>query len=514
MDETPPPPPVDGSYALKPAQPAAIVIFGASGDLTCRKLLPALYQDWRQGMLAPGTAVIGISRSEMTDDAFRDKVRTAIKEAHHEGPPPDEGVLNEFAKAASYLPGAFEDPVPYQKLAEKLKVLDRERALGGNRLFYLATPPAAFPVIVRNLAAANLVNRAADGPWTRIIVEKPFGHDGASARALNQTVGEAFREDQIFRIDHYLGKETVQNILVLRLGNGIFEPLWNRRYVDQVQITVAESLGIEGRAGYFEDAGIIRDIVQNHLLQLLTLTAMEPTASFSPDAVRSEKVKVLNAIHVPTPDEVHTDVVRGQYGPGVIDGKQVPGYRQEPGVKPGSITDTYVALKLRIENWRWAGVPFYLRAGKRLPKRVTEIAICFKPAPHSIFRSTGRAAKEPNVLALRIQPNEGISLSFGAKMPGSEIRIDPVQMDFRYSAAFGAEPPEAYERLLHDALVGDSTLFARRDEVDGAWTIVDAIVNGWNQSPAPDFPNYAAGTWNPEEAVELLTRDRRWWRKL
>src|SRR5262249_25684199 len=314
---------------------------------------------------------------------------------------------------------------------------------------------------------------------------------GASARALNDTVGEAFREDQIYRIDHYLGKETVQNILVLRLGNGIFEPLWNRRYVDQVQITVAESLGVEGRAGYFEDAGIIPDIVQTHPLQLLTLTAMEPTASFTPDSVRNEKVKVLRAIHVPTPDEVRTDIVRGQYGPGVIDGKQVPGYRQETGVKPGSTTDTYVALKLRIENWRWAGVPFYLRAGKRLPKRVTEIAISFKPAPHSIFRSTGRAAKEPNVLALRIQPNEGISLSFGAKMPGSEIRIDPVQMDFRYSTAFGTEPPEAYERLLHDALVGDSTLFARRDEVEGAWVIVDAIVDGWRQGPDPDFPNYA-----------------------
>jgi glucose-6-phosphate 1-dehydrogenase len=491
-----------------------LVIFGASGDLTSRKLIPALFRLSCQKLLAPGTSIVGVARSQVTDQAFRDQLWTVMQEESPESAKGQAEQFAEFAKRIFYVSGVFENRAVFDTLGKKLAELDAAHGTSGNRLFYLATPPAAFPVIIQNLSAAKLVNRAPDGPWTRIIVEKPFGRDLASAHELNGIVGAAFREEQIFRIDHYLGKETVQNILVLRLGNGIFEPLWNSRYVDHVQITVGEALGVEGRAGYFEQAGVIRDMVQNHMLQLLTLTAMEPPVEFSADAVRNEKVKVLQSVHIPTPEEVARDVVRGQYGPGVIADKKVPGYREEPGVNPASTTDTFVAMRLTVDNWRWAGVPFYLRSGKRLPKRETEIAIAFKPAPYSVFRRSMAGALEPNVLALRIQPDEGISLSFGAKMPGPEIRIDPVQMDFLYSTAFDNHPPEAYERLLLDAMLGDSTLFARRDEVEGAWKIVDAIVAGWQAAPPPSFPNYAAGTWNPKEADALLGRDGRRWRRL
>ena len=499
--------------SAREAPPTAIVIFGASGDLTSRKLIPALYKLTRSRLLARGTAIIGVARRPLTDEVFRGDAREALQKAFPEADAAEAGLREDFARGVSYVAGGFESETTYADLRARLETADRERGTGGNRLYYMATPPSAFPVIIGRLAAAGLVNRSGDGPWTRIIVEKPFGRDLASARQLNQVVGADFREDQIFRIDHYLGKETVQNILVLRLGNGIFEPLWNNRYIDHVQITVGETLGVEGRAGYFEQAGVIRDMVQNHMMQLLTLTAMEPPAAFEADAVRNEKVKVLQSIHVPSPDEVIRAVVRGQYGPGFAGGSKEPGYREEPGVRPDSITETYLAMKLRIENWRWAGVPFYLRSGKRLAKRVTEIAIAFKPAPHSIFRGAGLDAREPNVLALRIQPDEGISLSFGAKMPGPEIRIDPVRMDFLYSTSFGGDPPEAYERLLLDAILGDSTLFARRDEVEGAWAIVDALVAGWQAGPAPEFPNYEAGTWNPPDAEKLIARDGRRWRR-
>jgi glucose-6-phosphate 1-dehydrogenase len=495
------------------APAAAIVIFGASGDLTSRKLIPALFRLWCQKLLPPGTCIVGVARTQDTDEKFREDLWTAMQEDSPDTARDHKEHYDEFAKGIFYHTGTFEDRTVFDALGAKLRQLDAERGTGGNRLFYLATPPAAFPLIVRSLGAARLVNRSHDGPWTRIIVEKPFGHDLAGAQSLNAIVGDSFREDQIFRIDHYLGKETVQNILVLRLGNGIFEPLWNCRYVDHVQITVGESLGVEGRAGYFEQAGVIRDMVQNHMLQLLTLTAMEPPVEFSADAVRNEKVKVLQSVRIPDPEEVARTVVRGQYGPGTIDGSAVPGYRQEPGVAPASSTETFVAARLSVDNWRWAGVPFYLRSGKRLPKRETEIAIAFKAAPYSVFRRSMPGTLGPNILALRIQPDEGISLSFGAKVPG-QIRIEPVQMDFLYSEAFGGRPPEAYERLLLDAMHGDSTLFARRDEVEGAWKIVDAIIAGWQAAGAAPIPEYAAGSWNPKEADELLARDGRAWRKL
>ena len=516
MDEIPNPF-RDVSSQARRSDPGVIVIFGASGDLTSRKLLPAIRNLFRQGLVPEGTSIVGVARRPLSDDDFRDAFRKAAAKAQSSEDPGDASDprgLESFLKGVFYVSGAFEDPAAYKALADKLRTIDAARGTKGNRLFYLATPPPAFPVIVPNLDGAKLVNRGHDGPWTRIIIEKPIGHDLESALALNKMVGTVFREDQIYRIDHYLGKETVQNILVLRLANGIFEPLWNNRYVDHVQITVAESLGVEGRAGYFEQAGIVRDIVQNHMLQLLSLTAMEPPGRFEATAVRNEKVKVLEAIHIPAREEVPRQVVRGQYGPGYIAGQKVPGYREEPGVNGGSVTETYVAMRLNVDNWRWAGVPFYLRSGKRLPKRETEIAIVFKPAPHSIFRRTSVDAMEPNVLAIQIQPDEGISLSFGAKVPGPAIRVDPVRMDFRYSTSFGGDPPEAYERLILDALIGDSTLFARRDEVEAAWKIVDAIVEGWREGPPPQFPNYEAGTWNPPDADARLAREGRRWRRL
>ncbi len=503
----------DPGTTSREAPPAAVVIFGASGDLTSRKLIPALYRLTRSRLLAPGTAIIGVARRPLTDEVFRSGAREAVRQAFPAGEAAEAAIRDEFARSVSYVPGGFESPETYATLRARLEAIDRERGTGGNRLYYMATPPDSFGVIIGQLGAAGLVSPSSGAPWTRIIVEKPFGRDLASACRLNETIATAFGEDQVFRIDHYLGKETVQNILVLRLGNGIFEPLWNNRYIDHVQITVGETLGVEARAGYFEKSGVIRDMVQNHMMQLLTLTAMEPPAAFEANAVRNEKVKVLQSVHVPWPDEVVRDVVRGQYGPGFVGGVKEPGYREEAGVAPASMTETYVAMKLRIDNWRWAGVPFYLRSGKRLAKRVTEIAIAFKPAPHSIFRQAGLAAREPNILALRIQPDEGISLSFGAKMPGPEIRIDPVRMDFLYSTSFGGDPPEAYERLLLDAILGDSTLFARRDEVEGAWSIVDAIVGGWESGPVPEFPNYEAGTWNPPDAETLMARDGRRWRR-
>ncbi len=501
----------EGLRLARTPPPGVMIIFGASGDLTQRKLVPALYNLAYERLLPAGFSVVGYARREMSHDDFRARMRQATDRfSRHR--PVQTAVWDAFARWLYYLPGDFGDPGGYRRLAEFLADLDREHGTCGHCLFYLATPPAFYPEIIRQLGAAGL-NRS-DGGWTRIIIEKPFGHDLASARELNRQVLDVFDESQVYRIDHYLGKETVQNILVFRFANGIFEPIWNRRYVDHVQITVAESVGIGNRGPYYEQAGALRDMVQNHILQLLALVAMEPPIAFEADAVRDEKVKLLKAIRLIAPAEVERYTVRGQYGPGAIAGEPVPGYRQEPRVAPDSTAETYVALELFVDNWRWAGVPFYLRTGKRLPKRVTEIAIQFKRAPHLLFKDTPAGRMEPNVLALRIQPDEGIFIKFGTKVPGPDVQIRTVSMDFHYGLAFGAEPPEAYERLLLDAMLGDSTLFTRRDGVETAWELITPIIEGWRQFPPPDFPNYRAGEWGPRAAHEFIERDGRAWRRL
>jgi glucose-6-phosphate 1-dehydrogenase len=412
-------------------------------------------------------------------------------------------VWDELAQRMYYVATDFADAGGESKLQDLLTKLDKEQELGGNRVYYLAVPPPAFPTIVDTLGK----HRTATG-WTRLIVEKPFGHDLDSARELNALITQEFREDEVFRIDHYLGKETVQNMLALRFANGIFEPIWNRQFVDHVQITVAESIGIEGRAEYYESAGAIRDIFQNHLLQLLALTAMEPPIDFTAESVRNEKVKVLRALHTPGPKSV----VRGQYGRGYVEGEEVPAYREEKGVAPDSMTDTYVAAKLYVDNWRWADTPFYVRMGKRLARRETTIAIQFKRAPHPPFEETAAEGLRPNVLLVHVQPDEGVSLAIGAKVPGQGMQIRTVHMDFLYGGAFRTGMPEAYERLILDAMLGDGTLFTRADEVEEQWLLVDSIVAAW-QRDRPYFPNYAAGTWGPPSSDELVHRDGRSWRR-
>jgi glucose-6-phosphate 1-dehydrogenase len=419
----------------------------------------------------------------------------------------DEEKWRAFAPCLGYVSGEYDKPEAFQKLAARLKELDGERGLQGNRLYYLATPPEIYPLVIEQLGRAGLARDPNGKSWVRIIIEKPFGRDLDSARRLNQVVLRVFEESQVYRIDHYLGKETVQNLLVFRFGNGIFEPLWNRNYVDHVQITAAESLGVERRAEFYENTGALRDMIQSHLLQLTSLVALEPPAAFDATAVRNEKLKVLQSIRPYDAEGVGKFIVRGQYGAGQIDHTGVVGYRQEPGVKPDSATETYVAAELAIENWRWAGVPFYLRTGKRLPHRATEIAIQFRRAPHVVFR--GRNV-EPNCLLLNIQPDEGISISFGAKLPGTEMRIQSVAMDFSYRAAFGPGSRSAYATLLNDCMRGDATLFDRADSVEAAWELVDPILYAWQNAPSA-FPNYAAGSWGPREADELLERDGRRW---
>ncbi|HZE19436.1 MAG TPA: glucose-6-phosphate dehydrogenase [Candidatus Angelobacter sp.] len=501
------------SVTLKAADPCTFVVFGASGDLTHRKLIPALFRLSKQKLLHPRTAIVGFARRAFTNQTFREEMRKAIA--------PTEASTAEwerFAETLYYVPGVFEDHNAFRALGQLLTEIEEKRGIPGNRIFYFATPPAAYEPLIRNIGAAGLARRAIReeraAPWERVIIEKPFGHDLESARELNALVHTVFAESQIFRIDHYLGKETVQNILVFRLGNGIFEPLWNNRYVDQVQITVAESVGIEGRAGYFEGSGIGRDIFQNHMMQLLTLTAMEPPARFEADAVRDEKAKVLRTLHPMTPEEVARDTVRAQYALGAVGGAPVVGYRQEPDVDPKSTVETYMAARVHVDNWRWSGVPFYLRTGKHLARRATEIAIVFRQPPFSLFRSMGCENIEANVLRLRIQPDEGISLSFGSKSPGQELHIDPVQMDFFYLTSFGQDPPEAYERLLLDCNLGDSTLFARRDEVELAWAFVDPILAAWRDGKGPRLSSYPAGTWGPDDADELLHRHGSHWYRL
>ncbi|MFN8523759.1 MAG: glucose-6-phosphate dehydrogenase [Chloroflexota bacterium] len=489
------------------AEPCVVVIFGATGDLTHRKLLPALYNLAADGHLASATAVVGFARRPMSDEAFSADVDATVREFSRRAPERD--VLSGLASNARFVSASFDDPAGYQELGGVCAELDRRVGTRGNRLYYLATSPTAYATIVQQLGSAGLVETPDSGPggWTRIIVEKPFGRDLESARDLNQQVGGVFREDQIYRIDHYLGKETVQNILAFRFSNGIFESIWNRQHIDHVQITVAESLGVEGRGPYYEVSGALRDMVANHMLQVLALVAMEPPIALDATSVRDEKLKVLRSIHPLTAEQVAAGTVRGQYTAGPVG----PAYRAEDRVAADSVTETFVALRLMIDNWRWAGVPFYLRHGKRLPKRSTDVLIRFKPAPEMLFSGTGMAPPEPNTLRLRIQPNDGISLRFGAKTPGPGMSVQPVDMNIDFGAAFGAQSADAYERLILDSMQGNPSLFTRGDETEAAWALITSILEGWAAQRASSLPAYEAGTWGPPEAHELIERDGRHW---
>jgi len=492
------------------ARPCTMVIFGASGDLTRRKLGPALFNLLLDGFLPESFAVVGVGRSDLGDDGFRKLLRQGLEQ--HSRREFDEQRWAELVPRLSYVTPDPDAADRYAGLAEHLDRVDEQWGTSGNRLFYLATPPSAFPVIVRQLGQSGLNRPGANGEWSRVVIEKPIGRDLESACALNRQINEVFDERFVFRIDHYLGKEAVQNLLVFRFANAIFEPLWNQKYVDHVQITVAESIGVGTRASYFEEAGMTRDMLQNHMFQLVCLTAMEPPVSLEPEAIRDEKVKVLHALRPIQPEDVGASTVRAQYGPGVVDGVAVKGYREEDGVAPDSKSETYVAASLFIDNWRWAGVPFYLRAGKRLGRRVTEISLQFKDVPHRLFSSDPPA---PNKLKLRMQPDEGIALRFDAKVPGAESRIRPVDMDFNYDTSFGVDAPEAYERLILDALIGDSTLFISRDEVQASWEFVDRLHRGWaSQDRNRPLPEYTAGMWGPAESHVMLAQQGRKWNKL
>ena len=491
--------------------PAIFVLFGATGDLAHRKVVPALYQLWRTNLLPPEFVLVGAGRRPLEDAAFRAAMRRSV--ADHSRTPLTEAAWSSFEQRIHYQRTDLADPAGYEALAGALDELDRTQGTAANRLFYLATPPSAFAAIIAGLGGAGLDHEIHGGGWRRIVIEKPFGRDTMSAIRLNREVGKVFRESQVYRIDHYLGKETVRNLLVFRFGNGIFEPIWDRRYVDHVQITVAESIGLEGRGAFYEETGAVRDILQNHLMQLLALVAMEPPATWAADALRDEKVKVLRAIEPMGRPEVAARVVRGQYGPGWLAGAPVPGYRQEPEVHPESETETYVAAHFEIDDWRWTGVPFYLRAGKRLPRRATEIAVRFRSVPHALFKNA-EIDPEPNMLALRIQPDEGILLRFAAKVPGLGLDVRPVNMDFTYGSSFSVDSPDAYETLILDALLGDASLFTRADEAERAWELVTPILEAWAESPPPGFPNYEAGSWGPAEADALLEREGNRWRRI
>jgi glucose-6-phosphate 1-dehydrogenase len=494
MSDLPPNPLRAGLMISRRPEPLTLVLFGASGDLAARKIGPALYNLALDRLLPDQFAVVGVARRPWSDDDFRKAMAEGVA-AHSRRKPAEPSIWSALAEDMHYVPGDFASPETYEKLAKALDALP----VGGRRLYYLATPPDFYDDIVRGIGTM----KRPEG-FSRVVVEKPFGRDLASARKLNETVHKVFPEDEVYRIDHYLGKETVQNILVFRFANSIFEPVWNRNYVDHVQITAAESIGIENRASYYETAGAMRDMLQNHILQLLCLTAMEPPADFSPDSVRDEKVKVLRAIPPLRPAEV----ARGQYGPGWADGEEVPGYRQEKGVAPDSKTETMVAARLQVDNWRWQGVPFFVRAGKRFPKRVTEIAVAFRPAPHLPWREATDEL-EANVIVIRVQPDEGITLSFGAKVPGQAVRIRSVDMDFLNGSSFTADAPEAYERLLLDAMCGVPTLFTRHDEVETAWSLLADVLDGRGGAAE----SYAAGTWGPPKADALLTSVGRRWRR-
>lgn len=495
---------------LQVSDPCVMVLFGASGDLTKRKLIPALYNLAKGGALSKDFAVIGVARSDMSSEEFRAKMSEDVHKFANSEVDPE--VWSWLEPRIYYLSGGFSDDKLYANLKGMLEAITKDHNIKTNYLYYLATAPNFFGEIVHKLGAAGLATE--DTGWRRVIIEKPFGRDLESARALNANLREVVKESQIYRIDHYLGKETVQNILVLRFGNGIFEPIWNRRYIDHIQITAAEAVNVEGRGGYYDTSGALRDMIPNHLFQTVTLTAMEPPISFEADAVRDEQAKILHAIQPMSPEDVLRRTVRGQYGDGVgPKGERVVAFRSDPSVSPTSNTETYVAMKLNIDNWRWADVPFYVRTGKALPKRVTEISIQFKRAPFMLFRDTPVEKLVTNRLVIHVQPDEGISMHFGAKVPGPVVRIGEVDMDFNYVDYFGKTTNTGYERLIYDCMLGDATLFQRADMVEAAWGVVNPVLDVWSALPARNFPNYAAGTWGPKEADELLERDGRRWRK-
>jgi glucose-6-phosphate 1-dehydrogenase len=493
----------------RPGDPCVMVIFGAAGDLTRRKLIPALYNLATEQLLSREFAVVGLARSQMTTEQFRDKVSQDIKQ--YATGPVDSDLWEWFVRRMHYIPGDFSNPESYTGLRELLQKVDKDHSTHGNYFFYLATAPDYFGPVIENLGKAGLLVED-NQHWRRVIVEKPFGRDLDSARALNKQIQKVLDEKQIYRIDHYLGKETVQNILAFRFANGIFEPIWNRRYIDHVQISVAETVGVESRGSYYDQAGALRDMVPNHIMQLISLTAMEPPISFQADAVRDEQAKILHAIQPLSSEEVLLKSVRGQYGEGIVAGQRIPAYRAEQDVPSDSRTETFVAMKLQIDNWRWADVPFYLRTGKALPVRNTHIVIQFRRAPFVLFRDTPVENLTPNQLVLHIQPEEGISLRFAAKTPGAVMRLGTVDMNFEYADYFGVTPSTGYERLLHDCMIGDATLFQRADMVEAGWCVVNPVLDVWKALPPRNFPNYAAGTWGPKEADDLMERDGRRWR--
>ncbi len=506
--------PLEEVTSLKSPDPCVLVIFGATGDLTARKLVPALYNLSRDGLLPSHFVCVGFARRPKTHEQFRQEMFEAITK-HSRIKPIDPAIWAAFSEQIFYHTSEFDNDEGYNRFKEFLKDIDARFGTRGNRVYYLSTPPSYFPQIVDKLAKHDLIynpDRVSDR-FSRVIIEKPFGHDLQSAIELQKELEKSLHENQIYRIDHYLGKETVQNLMVLRFANAVFESMWNNKFIDHVQITVSEDIGVGTRGKFWEEAGMLRDIVQNHMMQLLSLVAMEPPVNLNPDSIHDEKVKILQSIRPIHPDNFDTEVIRGQYGPGFINGEPVKGYRQEDNVNPQSNIETYVAMRLFIDTWRWAGVPFYLRAGKRLPKRATEIAVTFKEAPGVLFNRSLRP-ENANVLVIRIQPDEGISLKINSKVPGGSCLVQPVKMDFRYGSYFGSTPPEAYERLLCDCVLGDSTLFARQDEVIASWKFLTPILERWKHALPREFPNYPSGTWGPIEADKLLHKDGRKWRFL